>query len=176
MNKKNIVILISLLIGAVLIFIFVNPLWSSIKNLQEEISQNENYLAKLKELLIKTEELNQKYQEIGPEADKLFLALPKEKDIPFLLVQFESLASSNGLLLESITFEENKDIQEVFTVDVKINGSYSAFNNYLEALENSIRAIDVYLINFTPFVDKDDPLASLDIFEFNVKAKVYYIK
>ncbi|MBU1255284.1 type 4a pilus biogenesis protein PilO [Patescibacteria group bacterium] len=189
MNQKIIISLISLLIGVVLIFVFANSLWSSVKNLKKDISQSEDYLAKLEELLLKTEELNQSYQEIGKEADKLFLALPNEKDIPFLLVQFESLASSNGLLLDSISFEEiekkkttsEETVQDsdklfYFTANVKVNGSYDAFKNYLKALENSVRAIDVYSINFTPFTSKSDPSATLNVFEFNVKAKVYYIK
>lgn len=190
MNQKIIISLISLLIGTVLIFVFTNSLWSSVKNLKEDISQSENYLAKLEGLLLKTEELNQSYQGIGVEVDNLFLAIPNEKDIPFLLVQFESLASSNGLLLDSISFEESeKDkttsektiIQDssqlpYFTANIKVNGSYNAFKNYLKALENSIRAIDVYSINFTPFVNKNNPLDSLDIFEFNIKARAYYIK
>ena len=47
MNQKIIISLISLLIGTVLIFVFTNSLWSSVKNLKEDISQSENYLAKL---------------------------------------------------------------------------------------------------------------------------------
>jgi len=190
MNQKIIISLISLLIGAILIFVFANSLWASVKNLKEDIFQSEDYLTKLEELLLKTEELNQSYQEIGVEADKIFLALPNEKDIPFLLVQFESLASSNGLLLDSINFEEiekkkttsekittqDSDKLPYFIASVKVNGSYEAFKNYLKALENSIRAIDIYSINFTPFVNKNDPTATLNVFEFNVKAKAYYIK
>lgn len=190
MNQKIIISLISLLIGAVLIFVFANSLWSSVKNLKKDMLQSENYSANLEELLIKTEELNQSYQEIGAEADKLFLALPNKKDIPFLLVQFESLASSNGLLLDLINFEEiekkkitseETTVQDsnklsYFIANIKINGSYDAFKNYLKALENSIRAIDVYSINFTPLVNKNDPSVTLGIFEFNIKTKVYYIK
>ena len=190
MNQKIIISLISLLIGLVLIFVFANSLWSSVKDLKKDISQNEYYLSKLEELLLKTEELNQDYQEIGVEADSLFLALPDEKDVPFLLVQFESLASSNGLLLDLISFEEiekkktstkETTVQDssqlpYFIVNIKINGSYDAFKSYLKALENSIRAIDVYSINFTPFVSKSDPSAILYVFEFNIRAKAYYIK
>jgi len=190
MNQKIIISLVSLLIGAILIFVFTNSLWVSVKDLKKDISKSEDYSAKLEELLLKTEELNQDYQEIGVEADKLFLALPNEKDVPFLLVQFESLASSNGLLLDSISFEEiekkKTNIKETTVQDssqllylianIKINGSYDAFKNYLKALENGVRAIDVYSINFTPFTNKSNPSAILDVFEFNIRAKAYYIK
>lgn len=176
--KKLIISLITFIVFLGLIFICLIPLGQSIRVLWGEKAQKNSELSTAKELLAKTEQLEKEYQEIEEEAEKIFLALPQEKDIPYLLVQFETLASANGLILESIDFgqagektereteqsaqtvqwsiqpesiQPEKKTQELFsslTVSLTVSGSYQAFKKYLEALENNIRAMDVRSISF----------------------------
>jgi len=185
MNRKNIIILISLICALVLIFIFLDPLWSSIKALQNEINQKKLSITATEELLAKTQELDQEYQPLTEQAQKVPFALPEEKDIPHLLTQFDTLASSNGLLLESMSFVqvEEESSYQVFdqpkkillfpslSLNVKVSGSYGAFKGYLTNLENSVRSMDVHLIRFA--VQKEG-LAALGIFEFDLGLTIYY--
>jgi len=109
------------------------------------------------------------------------LALPEKKDIPALLVQFETLAAANGLILESIDFtevssqprrpiEQPKTTQgiETLVVNLKVKGPYAAFKQYLAALENNIRATNVQSINFNL------GLTETETFNFDLKVEVYY--
>lgn len=172
MNRKNIITLASLLLTLALVFIFIDPLWSSAKILRSEIARQQADLNKINELLEKTQKLDQELASLEEESQRIFLALPEEKDVPNLLIQFEALALNNGLLLESINFgdfestqesskvkakeiEEEDSVSSVrsstkkkialrkIPVEISINGSYSAFKKYLVDLEKSVRSMNV---------------------------------
>jgi len=174
MDRKNIIILISLTGALVLVFVFLEPLWSSINVLRNEINQKKLAITVTEELLVKTQELEQEYQPLAEQAQKVPFALPKEKDIPYLLVQFDALAASNGLLLESVSFiqvEEEASSDSNLSLNVKLIGSYDALKGYLTNLENSVRSMDANLIRFTTL---KEGLADLGIFEFDLGITVYY--
>ena len=192
MNRKNIIVLISLISALVLVFVFLDPLWSSIKVLQNEINQRKLTLTATEELLAKTQEINQEYQPLIEQAQKIPFVLPKEKDIPYLLIQFDDLAASNGLLLESMSFgqaeQEKENSYQVLeqpkkilsfpglSLNIKVSGSYDAFKGYLISLENSVRSMDVHLIKFSGQKQSQESsaLAALGIFEFDLGITVYY--
>ncbi len=190
MNKKIIISLISVVAGLALVFVFVIPEWSAIKVSRTEISQKKMEITKLEELLAKVQQLDEEYEDAKDEVDKAFLSLPQEKDVPHLLVQFESLASSNGLLLESINFGEITEETETgssqsgssqakkliagfpsMSVDIKVIGSYDAFKNYLAALENNIRSMAVESIQLSL---GQEETGLLSIFEIDLAVSVYY--
>ena len=198
MSKKSIIILISLIGGLALIFFSAEPFWSSVKILHQEIEQKKLEIKTTEEILDKTAELDQEYQDLKEEADKISLSLPKEEDIPYLLIQLENLASANGLLLEKIDFgqlsgqsktaksqslsssEQAKKIGPPFpssSLNVKLNGSHDALKGYLASLENNIRSMDVSSISFDVKGEekqKSSPSSSLDIFEFDLNINIYY--
>ena len=198
MNKKNIISLISFIVSLILIFIFIFPLFSSVKVIYSNLSQKRQEIEKLKELSDKIEKIRQNYDSISEEVEKILLTLPKEKDLPQLLVQFEKLAVNNGLLLESIEFGEiskkeesdfikniedyetlnqSKKMLSVFpnsSVLLKVTGSYSAFKNYISALEKNIRSMDIYSIKFSNDSKVQNLFSDLGIFGFNLGINVYY--
>ncbi len=185
MNKKNIISFISLVGGLALIFFLISPLWSSIKILKAELIEQENKISKVEELLTRVQQIEQDYQVLENDALKIFSALPEEENLPRLLVQFNALASNNGLLLESIKFgqiDQETNQSKIFSnfpslsVDVALTGSYNAFKGYLAALENNIRSMDARSIKFgiTKTGEETDILASLGIFEFDLGVSVYY--
>jgi Tfp pilus assembly protein PilO len=179
MNKKNIISLVNLAVSLALVFIFIIPLWSLIRVGQTEIVQKRQEIVNIEDLLDKTQQFKEEYQQIEGESKRSFLTLPKEEDIPFLLVQFETAAISSGLLLESINFgqiirksEENQLAFRSLPVGIRINGSYDAFKKYLVALENNIYSMDISSIKFINPRGKAIP--SFDIFEYNLSINVYY--
>lgn len=102
--KKVIISLIGLVVVLILIFLSVIPLWDSVKVKDSELDNQQKDLENLRQLVEKNSRLKQEYQSLESEVEKVFLALPKEKDIPNLLIQFQALAAINGLLMESISF------------------------------------------------------------------------
>ncbi len=191
MNKKIIISLISLTLSIALIFLFAFSQWPLIKDLRTELTQKKQILNELNELLDRVNQIEEEYQEVTDDAQKIFLGLPTKKDISYLLVHFETLASDNGLLLESINFGQinnekqgiNQEINKSpkllsnlpsFSVGLNIAGSYDAFKNYLNALENSVRLMDIKSVNFVAS-NRDSFSTDLGIFEFNLGINVYYL-
>lgn len=181
MERKNLISLISLVVSLLLIFFLLDPLWSSVKIIKAEINQEQKELDSLEKLLTKTEELEQTYQELKEQADKVLLALPEQEDLSFLLVQFENLSSVNGLLLESINFGSlNKVKEEVdsgfpsLNLEIKLIGSYESFRNFISALDKSVRLMEIEKINLSAHKSNQEG-AGLDIFEFVMGIKVYLL-
>ena len=116
MNKKNIISLIIFIVSLVLIFVFVSPLFFSVKAIYSNLDLKNKEIEKLKELSDNIEKMSQSYDSISEQVEKVLLTLPEEKDLPQLLVQFEKLAVNNGLLLESIKFGEISKKEEKHTL------------------------------------------------------------
>ncbi len=198
MNKKNIISLISFIISLILIFVFVFPLFSSARAIYSDLTQKRQEIEKLKELSSKIGKIEQDYDSISEAIEKVLLALPEEKDLPQLLVQFEKIAVNNGLLLESIEFGEiskkeesdfirsiedyetlnqSKKMLSTFpnsSVLLKVVGSYSAFKNYISALEKNVRSMDIYSIQFSNDSKMRSLFSDSGIFEFDLGINVYY--
>ncbi len=197
MNKKVIIILVNLLVSIALVFVFADPLWNSVKSLRVDIDKRGQEVKKVEQFLAKVQELEKEYQEMGGEGVKdIVSVLPKEKDLPYLMNQFEVLAASNGLLLESLKFNEEieregkdsklsqkklnqtEEIIPLFpylSVEIRLNGSYQGLKSYLEDLENSVRLMDVKEIGFRSERDKGGiNLSGLSIFKFTLGILVYY--
>lgn len=170
--NKNIISLISLIIAIILIFVFVVPSWNALGIIKNELSQKQIELKQLKQRLNVIDKLKTKYQKSESEIQKVFLALPKQEDIPNLIVQFEALAEMQGLILDSISFGQvdkgdtqsktkatgvvqNEDgviktssSLRSLNVDMGLSGSYANFKSYLNALANNIRSMNVESISF----------------------------
>ncbi len=173
MNRRLIITIVSFLASIALVIFVIWPLISSVMESRAEIQEREEQKEALQELVVKTQELTQEYQAMSEEVNKFFLALPDQKEVSYLLVQFENLAISNGLLLESVKFGQEGGEQEELgmgmtgmnnaaaggstqtrsfasgTVNISVNGSYAAFKGYLADLEKNIRVMDVEKISFT---------------------------
>ncbi len=195
MNKKSIIISINLLLSLVLLFIFIDPLWNSIKMLKIDITEQKQGIKNIEILLANIQKLEQDYQETGVNMNDVSLALPKKKDVPYLMNQFELLASNNGLLLESMKFDEEinrKDKDSVsksktrsgqaddilsqfpyLSFEIILNGSYSGLKGYLESLGDNIRLMDVRTIDFKR-ENIDSDISNLSIFKFTLGILVYY--
>ncbi len=179
--NKIVVSLSSLVIGLILVFVIIDPLWSSVGILRERVSSKKQEITKIEVLLSKKQELEKKYQEAQQDADRVFLSLPKGEDTSYLISQFSNMASRNGLLMESVTFERSvkKGSEEpekktfgfsTLAVDLKLSGTYSAFKGYLKDIEEGLRLIEVASIEFSP----QRGTLSLGLFEFRIKTNAYY--
>jgi len=57
MNKKSIIISINLLLGVILFFVFIDPLWNSIKMLKMDIIKQEQETKNIETLLLNIQKL-----------------------------------------------------------------------------------------------------------------------
>lgn len=199
MNNKIIISLISLIAVFGIVFFLVIPLWSSVSDLKVDMNGLKLERVEIERFLTKSRQIERNYLELEEEAQKVFLALPEGKDIPYLLIQFENIVRENGLLLDGIKFsqttEEEKrsglkitrsssqeDAQiklptEILnlSVDVSVSGSYEAFKNYLSSLENNIRLMDIKRIDLKSQAENENSIFdNFGIFQFNLKINTYY--
>jgi Tfp pilus assembly protein PilO len=198
--NRIIISTIGFLISVGLFFLVVMPIWSSIETLKEEISQKNEKLSQLDKLLVRTEELKGEYQAAQEELEKIFLALPEKEELPRLLMEFRTLASANGMLLESVGFSQTEEKEKVpkksarakgeteqskrfpffpsLGVKLQLTGPYEAFKGYLRAIEKNVRLIDVRSISFSAGKTEEEGglLLSSGVFDFNLEMDVYYNK
>ena len=179
---------------------FVQPTYSEIKNLMQEIKTKEATLEKKQKLVVDIEKLVNQYEDIEGRVNKVFYALPNETEIPNVLVQLEALSSENGMIFESSNFSkaqqsvqnkttsennaapssETADQQNIIeqirfvSIDINLTGSYENFKNYLRSLENNIRIMDITSIGFSNSSNSSEEEEASDIFSYSVELKVYY--
>ncbi len=122
---------------------------NDIKAKQSEIEQTKNYFKQLGELKIKLE------TDYLDELSKIGAALPSDSSVamPSFLKFLQETASQSGLILKSVSPSSDvsaagENIKEL-KVEFSVDGSYSAFKNFLSALENSSRLIETESISFS---------------------------
>lgn len=133
---------------------------------QIELEKRNQYYSDLQKLV-------DNYQRISPaEIQKLKLILPQGKDIPGLLVQFQSLATTNNLLLSSINFNDISPISDkerIKTLGISLSlfggnqNSYTEIKNFIASLETNLRLLDVDSVFFAP-----------DSSSYSIKIIAYY--
>lgn len=154
MDKKRLFFSIIILaaIGLVIVFLIL-PQVSRVKNVRSEIDNLKAELSRKTELSEKIDEMILKYNELVAKIQKIDLTIPKGPQKPELIVQIESLAKENGLILESIVFREPTQKEavgyKILNISLTLSGNYLAFKNFLTALEQNIRLMDVQLIDFS---------------------------
>ena len=190
MDKKVIITFLNIVVAVILVLVFIDPLWTSVGVLRLEADDQNQEVKKVEDLLAKIQAVEQDYQDVVEAASKISLALPKEKDLPYLITQFETLALTNGLLLESVNFDEQieRSIKDdslkqeegispfpYLTINVRLSGSYEGLKGYLKSLESSVRLMEVREIDFVSQQGQSNiDLSGLSIFKFGLKILVFY--
>ncbi len=187
---KNIIFGI-LILGFIASVLFLNiPMVQKTLNLKKEIKYQQEQLNQKIDFINTVEKLMDKYENNQDILKKLDLILPNNKDIPNLLVQIEALANGSGVVLNdlAITVSDEKTgskAQEVRTgetaqektptdykvvgISLKLTAGYESFKNFLKAVENNLRLVDISSIGFTSQSSEKD-----NVFDFDVSLKTYY--
>lgn len=174
---KYLILPIVLFAGALAIAFWVLlPLYYNVQSALALKTQNENNLSDRLKLTANLERLVNQYNERLSDAASFSRAIPEGQNIPELLVNFEALASENGLVFSGINFKP-KDFKAVgvktLIMEVKVKGSYPAFKDYLASMEKSLRIFDVTSVSFAG-VSPGQIGAKIDNLEFNLTVNTYY--
>lgn len=151
-NIKTYIYLGIILVIFVIAYFLVYPAVLEIKNTQKDVLVAQKTLDQKRDTFAKFKEVSEKYKAKKADLGKIKQMLSPEPDIVFQLIQFEALANNNGMIMDNISFGNLQAAEKgevgVFPIDLKVNGSYVAFKNYLEALAKNLSLIDVETINF----------------------------
>lgn len=162
--------------GLAIVFWVLMPLYNDIQSALALEEQNKENLNSRLKLTANLERLIGQYNERAADIASFGKAIPKGQNIPELLINLEALASENGLTFSGVDFK-SKDLKttgvKTLIMEMKVKGSYSAFKNYLKAMEKSLRIFDVMNVSFAG-VAPSQTGAKTDNLEFNLIVNTYY--
>ena len=186
---RNIVLIILSLAGLAVILFLDVPGVQSVLQLRTDIETQKQALIDKQDLFTRISKLSEAYKENKDNIDKMEMILPAKEDVPNLLVQVESLVFEQGLILnklelsaptqesggkaitpEEIMAQKNSTTKgyKVLNINLGFTGDYSALKNFLKAVEENIRLIDVEVISIAPESE------GMGIFKFDLSLKTYY--
>ncbi|MCX6813264.1 MAG: type 4a pilus biogenesis protein PilO [Candidatus Azambacteria bacterium] len=174
--KYLILPLILFIAAAVITFWILLPLWHSTQAALELKKGNENNLVQRKQLAANLERLISQYNERANDLTSFSKAIPVGQNIPELLISLEALASENGLIFSGVNFKP-KDLKapsvKTLIMEIKVKGSFPAFQNYLKAMEKNLRLFDVTSISFNG-ITPGQTGANPNNLDFNLLVNTYY--
>lgn len=160
MKSLTPLILIILAIGS--FFIFIDPKFGDIKELQEEIDDNQELIDIAVELRRKREELQDKFNMISPEErEKLEKVLPDAVDNVRLINDINNIANDFGVSLTDISINEASTPTGENVVDktgkmygeinlnFSVSSRYDTFKEFMYSLERSLRLVDIESFSVT---------------------------
>lgn len=149
-NIKRYIYLGTALLLFLISYFLLYPLILEVRNTKKEIAISEQTLQERKEILGDLKAITEKYKKKEKDFQKIDGMLFPEPDLISLLIQFDNLASKNGMIMDNISFgnlEASDKKVGIFPVNLEISGSYNSFKNYLEALAKNLNLIDVETIS-----------------------------
>ena len=180
-RSRNITI-ISVIVLFLLIYFGLKPILAKLKSANTEVKVKKEELSLKEKKLDNLKTIKSKLETVKGDLELLQKALPKEEDIPGVLVSAEALASQSGLLISSFTPSTEKKAtatppagEEGATglgsvpFNLSLSGSYPALLTFLTNVENNLRPTSVSSVNITGG-GTDKPLS------INLKMVSYYQK
>lgn len=165
MNPKTITILVLFIFAGVVFVVFGLPQIRSIQDIRSDVIEKKRDFTAMQEKFESTKGVIAQFQSIEEKDRALVLsALPKDLDLPNLLVRLERLISSSGLVSEAIEVRES-------VINVTVLGNYESLKVFLKELERSLRIFDVEDVSFAaPELTKE----GAGDFRFLLRIKTYY--
>lgn len=130
------------------VLVFIWPKYQSLIIFQNGIKEKESELKAKTDYFLKVKEISAALQDYTDELAKISDAIPSEPLLPSLFDFLKKTASQTGLILKNINLggvsqpPESVRIKEI-SVDLELEGSYSALKDFLSAVQRSARLINV---------------------------------
>lgn len=175
----------------------VNPMYKEMSTLQAKASAYDQALTNSKALENERDKLTKKYNSISSDnLDKLNKLLPDNVDNIRLILEIEKVAAPYGMVLKDVKYESTKpttdkngavvggDLSKTgskeygsWDLEFTTEGSYNSFLNFVRDLENNLRIVDIYAIQFS----SDAPLGSIksplsESYKYSFRIKTYWMK
>lgn len=151
------------------------PKYQEFKGKKVEIETKNEEIRKKEEYLLNLGILSDKLSTYKEQLSKIDSALPKDPSVAALFNFLQKTSSESGLILTDIDvsglfpLEDSAQVQESsggriqkMSFSVSVNGSYSAFKNFLSVVYRNSRLIEVKSISFSSFEERKD------LFDFNI--------
>ncbi len=128
----------------------IRPTLSTISNLDKQYKDNLLVYKSLKDKLSALQNLDIQYQEIQPDLELVYSAIPKASKIPYLTRQLENLAFADNLTITHLSFDSveiypNKKNFSMysFKFTISVEGSNNDVNKFIADFINFDRIIGI---------------------------------
>jgi Tfp pilus assembly protein PilO len=175
-----------------LFFFYTKPAYDGVREVQAEIDQYDQALNKAAELQRLKQSLLSRYNAFNPaDVDRLHKLLPDHVDNVRLVLDLDTLASQHGFALqnvvidapgtvgstaptEQVTIGPSRQTYDSLTLRFATSGTYPNFVEFITALENTLRLVDVVALT----MDQDssaDPSGE-PAYRFDITLRTYWLK
>lgn len=152
------------------------PLYGYIAAALELKTQNEASLAERQKLSTTLKRLMEQYNNQASGIGSFGRSIPVGQNTAELLINLEALASENGLMFSSVNFKSKESVVggiKTLSMEIKLKGPYPALQNYIKAMEKSLRIFDVVSLSFVGVSPEQTGIKS-DSLEFTLSVNTYY--
>jgi Tfp pilus assembly protein PilO len=170
-------------LGVGLFFLYTDPQYQNIKQLQIESADYNQALNQSKVLLAQRQALNDQYDKI-PQADldRIGKLVPDSVDNVRLVIDINGIAAKRGLNIKGIRIQGGSTATGPSTtlgpdnnpfgslsLAFTVTAPYDQFKGFLQDLEQSLRMVDVTALSFAA----SDKTADYD---YSISLKTYWLK
>ena len=156
---------------SILVFFFaVLPSFDKTRTLRASIGERQDILLEASEIKARVGEMNREIDLKKAEVDRLDILLPKEKMIPELLSGLESIMAASGMSPTEVNISELSTQQDMkkLSGNLKLNGSFVSFMQFLDLLEKNLRLIELITVDVSAQLTEGVRVMNYDLrFEVN---------
>lgn len=150
-------LILAIIFFAVTLGLGIEVLWPEYQQLELSkagIGNKDIELQYKEEKISRLETISQELEKNQESLSKILTALPATPSVPSLFNFLQRTSSETGLVLESIDLDGISPLEEeskikAIRIELQVAGSYSAFKDFLSALENSARIFEIKDISFS---------------------------
>lgn len=174
-----------------LFFFYTKPAYDGVQEVQAEIDQYDQALNKATELQKLKQSLLSRFNAFNPaDVDRLHKLLPDHVDNVRLVLDLDTLASQHGFALqnvvinapnttavqnggEQVSIGPSRQTYDSLTLRFATSGTYPKFVEFVNALENSLRLVDVVALT----MDADATgFGGEPVYRYDITLRTYWLK
>jgi type IV pilus assembly protein PilO len=145
-----------ILLGALLGYFLLAPLWNESKVLREDIDREKVKLDQIIRTRAQITQFKQELAEIEVKYKQIFIMLPEAKEIPHLLKNISNLGQQQGL--EFLLFKPEKENPKEFVAEIPITlhlkGSYHQIGIFFDSIRRLPRIVNIKQLELGGFDEK----------------------
>ena len=178
-----------MVIAAGIVFWLVLPAFHELKAERQALREKESVLAEKTATWENFEKTRDNFNKVKKETkEELNVFLPREGDIPSLLVQIEELGKKSNLVFKSMTIsknrkkgaakEENLSLPyQQLTISLEAEGGYGDIKRFLDVVEKNLRLLDVEKVEISKSqASSFEETLALPSYLLNAEIKTYLQK
>lgn len=175
----------------------VKPMYKELGTLQAKAAAYDQALTNSKALENERDKLTKKYNSISSDnLDKLNKLLPDNVDNIRLILEIEKVAAPYGMVLKDVKYDSaNKPVADKngavaggdlsktgskdyggWDLEFSTEGNYNNFLNFIRDLENNLRIVDIYAIQFASDAPLGSSKSSSETYKYSFRIKTYWMK